>query len=162
MENLNNIDNPSSFPKTQLKWQGEPVKVESLYIKVWEYKEKPLWWFNYEVDKQRSENLGHDYAIIEALKVTYENQSFYISNHFGVGIRKLRKGGWPNHSHFSFDGNFKEYSTNMTLHPTISFCLKDYENHEANRRAWQKKNFPEEFERSERLRKMMIKSPIYN
>ncbi|WP_036383983.1 hypothetical protein [Muricauda sp. MAR_2010_75] len=141
--------------KIPLKWQGEVVKVQAVCIKVTEEKERPLYWSNFEVDQQRSINLGHDYAIIEALKIWYrDSDSFYISNHFGIGIRKLRKGGWPNHTHFSFPDNCEEVDIcrNGKWFSTTSFCLKDYQAHEAARREWQKKNFPVEFERHEQLR----------
>lgn len=161
MELINNIDNPQHFPKTALKWQGKNVKVEALELKVREVKDKPLYWSNFDVEQQRSINLGHDYAIIEALKIWYSDKPFYISNHFGIGIRKLRKGGWPGHTHFGFNGNFEEYRTNSQFFPTINFCLKDYEYQEALRREWRKKNYPEEFEKNERLARLIVKSPIY-
>lgn len=141
--------------KTPLKWQGEVVKVQAVCIKVTEAKDRPLYWSNFEVDQQRSTNLGHDYAIIEALKIWYrDSEPFYISNQFGIGIRKLRKGGWPDHTHFSFPEGSEEVDIcrNGKWFPTTSFCLKEYEAHEAERRAWQKKNFPVEFERHEQLR----------
>lgn len=165
MKHINNKDNPKCFPKTPLKWQGEEVYVECVWVRVWEYKEKPLWWFNFEVEQERSVNLGHNYAVIEALKIHCKNsEPFYISNQFGVGMRKLRKGGWPRQSHSSFGGKFEEIppKKGWLAYPTKSFCLKDYERQERARRQWQKKNFPEEFEKSERLRKLIIKSPVYS
>lgn len=140
-----------------LKWQGKEVKVENAWLKVYENKEHPLWWSNFEVDICNSNlTMAANYAIIEALKITYEDSIFYISNHLGIGIRKLRKGGWPNHQHFSFH-NIQECEVKHGRSITTSFCLKEYEKHESARRKWQQKNFPHEFAKSERLRKMLIK-----
>ncbi|BFP39524.1 hypothetical protein FGF1_03690 [Flavobacteriaceae bacterium GF1] len=152
---INNIDNPDSFPRTKLKWQGKEVKVECVMLKVFPVEDKPLWWSNFEVDEYRANCPSGNYALIESLKVWYrDSEPFHIANHFGIGIRKLRKGGWPNHNHFSYRGNFEEVIGGSTYHPTINFTLRLYEEHEARRRDWQRKNFPDEFNRYEGLRKL--------
>ena len=131
-------------------WQGEIVKIEHVTLKVYENIISPLWWSNYEIAINTAPN---NYALLPAIKVIGHN-TFYISNHFGIGIRKLRKGGWPNHQHFSFE-NPQEHK--KCLESFESYCEKDFIEHEAKRISWQKENYPIEFERSERLRKLIIK-----
>lgn len=138
--------------KRKLKWQGEEAKVEHRTLKVSENKEKPLWWSNYEVYLYQD---TRDYCYLEALKITTKDgYTFYISNHHGIGIRKLRKGGWPEQAHFSFHCA-EEVDAN--IYETTSYCGKDYEEHERDRRKWQLENYPKEFEQSERLRKLLIR-----
>lgn len=138
--------------KRKLKWQGEEVAAEHVTLKIYENKDKPLWWSNYEVCLASRD--ASIYALVPALKITYNERVFYISNHFGIGLRKLRKGGWPNHQHFGFD-EIEEYKS--CLERFDSYCERDFIDHERSRRIWQMTNFPKEFEASERLRKLIQK-----
>ncbi len=133
-------------------WHGIPVQTRFGLARVKTNKEKPLYWYNYEVAMSETEFQG--YALISAIEVTTENSTFLISNHFGIGVLKLIKGGWPSSAHFSFDDDaeFTEHKEFEKFDGT--FDLDGYEKHEAARRRWQKENFPEDFDRSERLRKL--------
>jgi hypothetical protein len=124
------------------QWQGEPVKVIFGYCLVKENKEKPMWWYNYECRQDGT-------AVIPALQITTQNDhSFFISNHYGIGVHKLINGGWPGCTHFSLNGG--EFTGRHTLMYTV-FDLDGYEKHEANRRIWQKENHPEEYEKQQKL-----------
>jgi len=134
------------------KWQGQPVEVEHGLCLVTVNEEKPLYWYNYEASMEIGGKL------IEAIKVKVkDSHSFCIANHFGIGVHKLLNGGWPNYQHFSldiklFDGCIPE---SMAIK---KFNLEGFEEYETNRRAWQKKEYPEDFEKSERLRKSFYKN----
>lgn len=140
--------------KSVYQWQGEPVKVVFGYCEVITNNEKPLYWYNYECD------LNHYFkgkALIPAIKIiTNDDYSFVIANHFGIGISKLKKGGWSNHTHFSLETEtFKEDS-----HRAFNLRKFDHElysEYERNREIWQKGNFTEEYERIKSLRNLIIK-----
>lgn len=130
--------------KAKYQWHGEPVKVKFGNCIVKENKDKPLYWYNFECYPEGK-------ACIPALKVTTKNgQSFMISNHFGIGVYKLLKGGWPDTSHFSLDGKF---NTKPQLKIT-EFDPDGYANYEAEREKWQNEHYPEEYKKILSLRKM--------
>jgi hypothetical protein len=140
--------------KTDYKWQGEKVKVKFGYCRVEENHGKPLWWYNYECYPDGD-------AIIPAVVVTDKmGYRFMIANHFGIGINKLLKGGWPDQTHFSFDGIFiVDGSFIEHNHPMFKeFDLDGFEEHEKKRREWQKLHYPEEYEQSEKLKQLFYKS----
>jgi len=142
--------------KNKYKWQGEPVYVRFGYVNQKENKEKPLYWYNFEcytkeqldgtfeIDHMVCAN-GDHFSLIPAIEVTYNGTPFLLANHYGVGVSKLLKGGWPNHRHFSLDGDFSE--SNQPYFKFTKFYLEEYEHHENNRTNWQRKNYPVEFER---------------
>jgi hypothetical protein len=130
------------------QWQGEPVSVIFGYCVVAANQEKPLWWYNYECALDRDTK-----SCICVIKVILKTgETFLLANHFGIGVHKLLNGGWPNYQHFSIDGNF---STSSPDPWQLKFDLEGFEDHESKRRIWQKENFPDEFERMERLRMSM-------
>lgn len=127
----------------QLCWQGEPVDVEFVECLVSRKKEKPMFWYNYECRE-----LGR--ALIPAVRVTTKaGYSFLLSNHYGIAIHKLINGGWPTHIHFGLDGAKAESSSGLMDYE--EFLLEAYEEHEKNRSEWQKKNFPDLYERKEAI-----------
>lgn len=139
--------------RNNYQWQGENVKVTFGYCQVKENLEKPLYWYNYECNwdfyYNKPKRGMYKSALIPAVKVKYEDQEFVISNHFGIGYRKLIKGGWPNHNHFSLpiDG----FVSNLSKDEYINYCirkfdLESYEQHESNRNKWKLKNYPKELE----------------
>lgn len=150
-------------------WQGEPVRIEFGAAYPEENKKKPLYWYNFECnwdflqDKPIYDTIKS--STIPAIKIYYKDyKPFIIANHFGIGINKLLKGGSPRHTHFSFDENVKF----ETIEQLVIWGLKQYFKitefdeegfsvHEAKRRKWQKENFPEEYEQSERLRAVLHK-----
>lgn len=140
--------------KSKYQWQGQPVKVEFGYCYVNENIEKPLYWYNYECSREMDKR-----ALIGAVRITTEQGKFCLSNHFGIAVHKLINGGWPGYAHFSLDGEtFEEWpDREKSMMEVRKFDLEGYEEHEAKRRTWQKKNYPEEFERSEALRRLIIK-----
>lgn len=137
----------------KLFWQGEPIKTEFGYCNVSENTDKPLWWYNYECNL---DPMIGKVAAIPAIKITYADYSFCISNHFGIGYHKLTHGGWPNYSHFSLplDSFVQDHHPEFNIY---NFDLEGYENHEAKRRNWQHREFPVEFEKSEQLSKLINK-----
>lgn len=146
------------------QWHGEPVAVRFGYVKQKENTEKPLFWYNFEChnEKQLDDSYqtdrmcsgdGRKFALIPAIEVTQGTQTWVIANHYGIGVNKLLKGGWPNSTHFSLQGEFKEESA--PYFKITEFDLEEFEYHEYHRRTWQKDNYPEEFERMERLRESM-------
>lgn len=140
------------------KWQGEPVKVLFGYVKQLANTDKPLYWYNFEcINKENAYGefipdhmvtmKGENLALIPAVKVIHSAGSFLLANHFGIGVNKLLKGGWPNMPHYSLDGEFKESSERHFKF--VSFDEDGYCDHEAKRRSWQKKNYPIEFQKME-------------
>ena len=151
-----------SLQNPAYKWQGEPVKVQFGIVFVRENEDKPIWWWNYECR-------GHDdgtglktCALIEAVKVIHSGGEFVIANHFGIGVSKLLKGGWPNHSHFSLPKEEFEAHGPTDLEVRLPFIIEfdepGYANHESNRNNWQKKEYPEEYAKLEGLRRMLNKN----
>jgi hypothetical protein len=129
---------------SKYQWQGELVKVEFGNCIVRENKENPLCWYNYECHPN-----ANGLACIPAIKITTKDgDSFMLANHFGIGIHKLRNGGWPNYRHFSLDGKF---STKPRLKYT-EFNLEGFERYEAERNKWQQKNYPEEWKKLQAIR----------
>lgn len=148
--------------KFKYLWQGEPVSVKYGYVVQCENKEKVMFWYNFECNTKQPLNgyrepdhmvmdNGDHFSLIPAIEVTYQDQTFTLANHYGIGISKLLKGGWPNHAHFSLMGEFKE--SNEPWFKITSFDLEGYEKHESDRRNWQKKEYPEQFEKMEALRR---------
>ena len=154
--------------RNQYQWHGQPVKVEFGYCRVTENKEKPLWWYNYEClwddyHQKERRSAGEKFAHVPAIKVHGEGQPFCIANHHGIGVHKLINCGWPSHKHFSLPvEGFASCSSlpkeeNM-LYSIRKFDLELFEKHEAGRRAWQKRNYPEDFAMMEELRKLASRS----
>lgn len=151
--------------KHPYQWQGEPVSVRFGYVQQEENTEKPMYWYNFECynraqldDTFKPDHFVHangkHFALIPAIEVTYNDRTFLLANHYGIGVNKLLKGGWPNSTHFSLDGKFKESCAPYFMY--TKFDLEEYERHESARRDWQRKAYPEEFERMEALRKTAI------
>lgn len=151
--------------RIKYQWQGKPVRKVFGYCKVEEEEDKPLWWWNYECcwddyEGKPKYSAHKKFAIIPAIKVTYEDQVFCIANHFGIGASKLKKGGWPNHAHFSLPVD--AFEDKLSQSESIMYNIREfdelgYSRHEANRDKWQKSNFPEEYEKMESfIRKMGI------
>lgn len=148
--------------KGQYQWQGEPVKVRFGVVIQYENAEKPMYWYNFECNTREEingeikinhmvSNSGKHLALIPAVEVEMaDGDKILLANHYGIAVHKLANGGWPNYGHFSLDGEFKE--DNASYYAFKKFDLEGYEQHESNRRNWQKKNFPKEFERLELLR----------
>lgn len=149
--------------KDQYQWQGEPVNVRFGFVVQYENIDKPIYWYNFECNTKQKlsgeikvdhmvANDGRHLSLIPAIEVeTQSGYKFLLANHFGIGVSKLLKGGWPNHAHFSLDGEFKE--SKAPYFKFTSFDLEGYEAHESARNTWQKKNYPVEFERIEALRR---------
>lgn len=136
-------------------WHGEPVKTEFGQVIVRENADRPLFWYNYEA------NMDVDgLAIIEAVKVTTsDGHTFLISNHFGIGNNKLKKGGWPDQQHFSFNENDivsftneSEFSSLGKLGHTNKFDEVAFSEHEAKRLKWQSVTHPEAFAEMQKMR----------
>lgn len=147
---------------SKYQWHGKPVKVRFGYVNQKENTEKPLYWYNFECHNRRQlddtyqpdrmcSGDGRKFALIPAIEVTQDGVTWVIANHYGIGVNKLLKGGWPNSSHFSLTGNFTESAEHCFKN--TQFNLEEYEYHESERRKWQKENYPEEFERMEALRR---------
>lgn len=143
------------------QWHGKPVKVRFGYVEQRENTEKPLYWYNFECQNEKqldgtfipdrmASGDGRKFALIPAIEVTQDGQTWLIANHYGIGVNKLLKGGWPNSTHFSLAGDFKEDAA--PYFKITEFDLEGYEHHESYRRKWQKENYPAEFEQMERLR----------
>lgn len=153
--------------KNKYQWQGKPVSVKFGYVNQQENVEKPMYWYNFECYTKEDENgnfdddhfvksNGNHFALIPAIEVEAQNgYKFLLANHFGIGVSKLLKGGWPNHAHFSLNGEFTE--DKAPYHAIKKFDLEGYENHESERRKWQKKTYPDHFEKMEQLRNGFFK-----
>lgn len=120
------------------QWQGKKVNVKFGVCIPEINTEKPLMWYNYELTALSS---GRIYAI----EITYYDEIFVISNHYGIGEHKLLCGGWPNKPHFSLDGEF--YNTGQR--PIID--LEGYEEHERYRKRWQRRTYPKQMKKIDSL-----------
>jgi|GEM_PF-3125348 hypothetical protein len=149
------------------QWQGDPVSVRFGYVNQQENSEKPLYWYNFECytkeeidgsfkDDHFVKSNGNHFSLIPAIEVTTkQGNKFLIANHYGIGVSKLLKGGWPNHTHFSLNGTFEESGARYFAFK--SFDLDAFERHESERRNWQKITYPIEFEKMEQFRNSFIK-----
>lgn len=149
------------------QWQGTPCTVRFGYVVQQENTEKPLYWYNFEccTHEQLDGSFKHEhmcfangkhFSCIPAIEVTQGNQTFKLANHYGIGINKLIKGGWPNHNHFSLDGPFTEDDPSHWVYKELE--LDEYERHESARRDWQRKTHPEDFAKMEAFRESMRNS----
>jgi len=119
----------------QYEWQGEPVKVEFGAAAFSRNEEKPLYWYNYECRKSGT-------GVIDAVRITTKSgQTFIIANHFGIGVHKLLRGGWPNLGHSSIpDDCHFEGGKNKTGFLT-EFDEEGYAAYESKREKWMEENF---------------------
>lgn len=146
---------------SKYKWQGEPVKIRFGHVHLKENRERPLYWYNFEcyikidINDNYIDNYGFlGTCFIPAIEVTcIDGYVFQLANHFGIGVHKLMNGGWPNYAHFSLDGKFEEMDWQMAIEYK-KFDEPRYARHEAERRKWQKKNYPVEFEKMEQLKRL--------
>ncbi len=127
------------------QWQGKDVKVKFGFCTPKENYDKPLWWSNYET-----------VCLKEAIPALMINDDFVISNHFGIGVYKLLQGGWPNCSHFSLPKDEFMQDGSHCFRIT-EFDLDGYSERESKRNKWFKANYPEEHEKMEALRRMIIR-----
>jgi len=130
--------------KNKYFWQGEPVKTTFGYCSIKKHDDKPMMWWNALCDDD-------GYALIEAVRVDAEIYGiFYIANFGGIGAYKLKRGGWPDCTHYSIpsDSSFTEerYGNKRELDE------EEYASVSCKIRTYQKINFPEEFEQGEALR----------
>lgn len=135
-----------SYIIERTEWQGEPVKIDCGYCTVTPIADKPLFWFNYEC--ANSETPGE--AKIPALKVKCKDgDEFVISNHFGIGIHKLNRGGWPDQQHFSLP--MDKFTSAGGEYIILHFDKKEFDQYELKRDEWQMKEHPEEWTRIQGL-----------
>ena len=157
---------------SRYRWNDRPVKIEHLWVKIKENKDQPLYWYNYNVNAYGE---SKDWVIMTAIEITTkEGEKFIISNHFGTGINKCRKGGCADQYHGSFrkvdiievirknSDLYKKWSyigdrDNNLLEINIQLNEKLYVQEEQERRAWQKMYYPEEFKKLDALRKAFTK-----
>lgn len=151
--------------RTRYQWQGKDVSVRFGFVKVKPNTEKPLYWYNYECETSDDQDPRDGTTRIEAIEVTYQEdggreQVFTIANHFGIGVHKLKHGGWPTHQHFSFgDHPFRELDLqHVTPH---RFDEVGFAQHEAGRERWMKATDPKEFERLASLKKIIAQGRAY-
>jgi len=158
---------------SRYKWNDKLVTIEHLWVKIKENEDQPLYWYNYNVNV---EGEARNWTIMPALEITTERgEKFIISNHYGTGINKCRKGGCADQYHGSFrkcdileviryeSESYKRLSyigdrDNHLLEKNIQLREKAYVQEEQERRAWQRKYYPQDFEKLEQLRKSFIKT----
>ena len=126
------------------KWQGEPVNVYFGSCTVSADKGKPLMWYNFECLQFSMDGFYNFPAIL----IEYGKEHFVLANHFGVGIAKLLAGGWPEHRHFSLPTDKFKQNDDYII---TEFKRDDFEEHELDRKAWQKENYPEEYAKLQQL-----------
>jgi hypothetical protein len=130
-------------------WQGTKVHIDFGYCEVKHNDKNAIWWTNYECSLQ-----SDGIAIIPAVRVNYNGNSFVLSNHFGIAIHKLQNGGWPNMQHFSLsDAAFT--CTNNSFYNIKQFNEFQFKVREKQRREWQRKTHPKEFAQMEALLKVI-------
>lgn len=139
--------------KNVYQWQGEPVRVKFGTVEVAEVRDKPLYWYNYEVQ-------GLGIKKLPAIQVTYKDpggakQVFNIANHFGIGVRKLEAGGFPNMVHLSLPaGGFTEYTAQEWEVEKLKALTEDlpaFREYEKKRDAWQQMRYPAEHREREKI-----------
>lgn len=137
------------IPFDSYKWHGEPVTVKFGYFMPQTVKEKPLFWYNFEADTAPE-------TPIPAVRVTTKsNESFVISNHCGIGVKKLMGGGWPDQQSFHVPKEWfvPDDGERFTIVEFDGAMLAVQEN---RRRAWQERMHPDEFRQMEALRAIII------
>lgn len=126
--------------ESNYQWQGETVEVEFGFCVVKTNKELPMFWYNYEC----RETGMH---LCEAIRITSNyGSSFTISNRFGYGITKLKKGGWPDHGHSSLPEETFEKS-NLDCYRLTDFDLERWEERNIAADKWFQYNHPYEFKK---------------
>ena len=145
-------------PGAAYKWHGEPVDVEFGFCKIFRNDEKKMWWYNFEchladVDLTKKGEVCRGEADIPAIKVTPRKGDFFVlGNHFGIGIKKLVAGGWPDHQHFSLPCFTFQADPEFRIEV---FDQKSFDDHEKARREFQAKHAPAEFAKMEAMEKAM-------
>lgn len=135
------------------QWQGEAVDVVFGYCLVTENKDKPMYWYNYNVFRN-----GQLPTKIGAIRVdTSDGQSFCLSNDYGEGVHKLESGGYPNMPHRSLPSETFVESEDFRYKTTIYRPLIAY-HEEVDRRQYFMCMFPEEFKKSEALRNKILRA----
>lgn len=146
---------------SRYKWNGKGVKIEHVQVTVKENKKKPLTWYNFECLTNRDTNGKHTFPAI--VITTRKGNKFIISNHYATGINKCRKGGLQGQYHGGFD--FEDVTKVLQMGhakwcPLVDRCImfneQAYSSNESDRREWQKENYPEEFEKAEALREIIL------
>lgn len=139
------------------KWDGNPVTIKHGYILISKYKEHSLRWYNYEIylaEKDTDGNYETLKAIIPAIEITTkENHVFHISNHYGIGIYALLRGGTWRQASFHFDGEYEFIEDDK--YKISEFNFIGYHAFELKRMAWQRITFPEEYKKIEALQKLI-------
>lgn len=147
-------------PKTgkAFLWNGE--KIESArfgYVVQPPNKEKPLYWYNWEVEKQKA--LEIEPCMIPAIEITTKDgDPFIIANIGGIGVYKLEAGGMWTHQHLSLDGEFTE-DENFAVY---EYSQADFAIYHKGLENWQKAKDPQAWERLEALRSSYDKNYLGN
>lgn len=142
-------------------WNWKPVKIEHVLVVVKEVKEHPLYWHNYECLTNNNPNGHHEFHAIE---ITTENGiKFIISNEYGIGINKCRKGG----TFYQYHAGFKEENIvkikrtgdplpggrgELKVPKKYNLNEEGYVEQETARAKWQMENYPEEYEKLRQAR----------
>lgn len=133
---------------SKYKWQGDPVEVEFGNFHALP-SDRRLMWYNFEIESEP--NMSKDGSLaIPALRFTYNGEEHIIANHFGIGVHKLKHGGWPSHQHFSF-GKGRFIAGDDYLH-CKRLREKEFAQHEAKRESWMRGTDPDGYARIQELR----------
>lgn len=143
-------------PKTGKAFQWNGLLIEQArfgYVIQEPNNEKPLYWYNCEVDRQKKN--GIEPCVIPAIEILAkdEKEPFCIANIAGVGIMKLEAGGMWTHQHLSLDGKFYEDE---------AFAIYEYDKiafglYITALEAWQETNYPDEFAKMKAMKQSFEK-----
>lgn len=138
------------------RWNGEPVKkVRFGYVVQKANEEQPMYWYNWEVAKQKA--LEIEPCMIPAIEVTGSwGDPFLIANIAGVGVNKLEAGGMWRHQHFTLDGKFYEDEAFAVR----EFSNDDFNIYQTGLDKWQKENYPDAWQRVQDLKNSFAQQKI--
>lgn len=127
-------------------WQGEEVNYEVIELIVEDDLEYPLFWARVFVGDKR-----------QAVRVTTKDgYSWVMDNEYGEALLKIYSGGWPDKSHATIK-NYKQINTIDDPNEWRTEIDIEKKRHETYLiREFQKRNNPEEFEKAQRLRKLLV------
>lgn len=125
------------------KWNyTEDIEFTVIQVKILKTPTMPMHWQNAFIGEHR-----------QAVRIDHGNHRFWIDNQDGSGLHKIAVGGGPG----SYSAHLAEFHFIREL-PESEWQQWDPILHRKHREAvdaWQKANFPEEFERMQELRKII-------
>jgi len=137
--------------KNEYEWLGLPVTAEFGYCVVSISEGSPSMWYHFECETMGDNDKT---ALIPAVMVRHKYGDFCISNHFGIGILRLKQGGLSGYRSFTLPvEGFKPWKPKVKVNNPTHFDLPRFMEHEHRRRAWEADKIKRLCEQLDQIRK---------